>query len=81
MLAMDRNRPQGRLAAALVAAFIPLLLYVAGYLTCPAEDRAVGYDRIVHTRWRARLFAPAASVESAIVGTPVNLRYDGEFDP
>jgi hypothetical protein len=74
---MDRTRPQGRLTAAIVAASIPLLLYVATYLFCPTEERAVGYDRIVYSEWLASLYAPAARLESAIVGNPVNLRYYG----
>lgn len=76
---MDRKHPQGRLAAAVVAVFILLALYVAGYFCCPTEERAIGYDRDVHSVWLARLYAPAVRLESAIVGTPVNLRYRREF--
>ena len=57
-----------------------MLLYVAGYFCCPTEQRAIGYDRDVYSVWLARLYAPAARLESAIVGTHVNLRYHGEFN-
>ena len=75
---MMTQRTRG-IAATFVAAFLPLVLYVAGYLLCPTEERAIGYDRHVYVRWLAMLYAPAAKIESAIVGTHVNLRYRGEF--
>ena len=74
---MDRTQPQGRMAAAVVATLICLSLYVGGYLFCPIATRAIGYDRIVYSVWLARLFAPLAHAESAIVGTNVNLHYQG----
>jgi hypothetical protein len=77
MLGMDRRQPKGGLAATLVAVLFLLAIYLAGYLSCPAEERAIGYDRIVYSEWRANLYAPAARIESLIIGTPVNLRYHG----
>lgn len=74
---MDRTQPQGRLAAAVIATLLCVSLYVGGYLFCPKAERAIGYDRIVYSVWLARLFAPLAHVESVIVGTNVNLHYQG----
>jgi hypothetical protein len=74
------SRTQGWLVAAVIAVLAPVLLYVGGYMLFPTEERAVGYDRRVYTRWLAGLYAPAARVESTIRGFPVNLRYKGEFD-
>src|SRR5205085_11031810 len=67
------------IAATFVAAFLLLVLYVAGYRLCPIEERAIGYDRHGYVRWLATLYAPAAEIESAIVRTHVNLRFRGEF--
>jgi hypothetical protein len=75
------TRTQSWLVAAVIAVLAPALLYVGGYLLFPTEERAVGYDRRVYSKWLAGLYAPAARVESTIRGFPVNLRYQGEFDP
>jgi hypothetical protein len=58
---------------------IPLAVYTIGYFSCPIEERAVGYDRDVRFAWLATLFAPAARIESVLVGTHVHLRYEGQW--
>jgi hypothetical protein len=52
------------IAVTFVVAFFLLVLYVAGYLLCPMEERAIGYDRYVYVRWLATLYAPAAKIEA-----------------
>src|SRR5688572_32701807 len=74
---MKANRTSSRLGTVLVIGGTLLFLlavYLVGYLSCRIEERAVGYDRCVRFNWQAALFAPAARVESAINGNPVNLR-------
>jgi hypothetical protein len=71
---MDRYRPTSRLAPALIVAGLSALLalYVAGYFI--GSETAMNDNkkqRGFSAAWQAKLYRPAAQVESAIIGIPV----------